>query len=246
MRNVEGIREIVSEAREGRGAVSIELVGGTDRMKVFQDVDQAINRIRTFPNDIDEPEVTLQSRQREVMEVVLFGPVDVWTLRQLGERLRDQLQANPAITQVELGRAPEYMTHVEIPRAVLREYNITLEQVAEIIGNSSEDIAAGSVETAAGEILLRMNEQKQAAEEFGEIEILSSESGASVTLADIGKIRDGFEEAGFHSQFNQQPSIQLNIYRVGKQSPLEIAKAVEAEMAAFEDRVAAGSSMANG
>ncbi len=234
VRSVEGVREIQSEAREGRGTVTVELVSGTDRMRVFQDVDQAISRIRTFPNDIDEPEVNLRSRQREVMEVVLFGPVDVWTLRKLGERLRDQLVANPAITQVDLGRTLDYVTHVEIPHTVLREYNLTLEQVAEIIGNSSEDVAAGSIETTSGEILLRMNERKQAAEQFGKIEILSSESGASVTLSDIAKIYDGFEESGFHSQFNQQPSIELNIYRVGRQSPLKIAEAVETEMAGFE------------
>ncbi len=234
VRSVEGVREVLSEAREGRGSVEIELVSGTDRMRVFQDVDQAVSRIRTFPDDTDEPEVNLQSRQREVMELVLFGSVDVWTLRKLGERLRDQLLANPTISQVELGRAPDYVIHVEVPHALLRKHNLTLDQIAGIIGDSSEDIAAGSVQTAAGEILLRMNERKQVAAEFGNIEILASESGASISLSDIAMIHDGFEEAGFHSQFNRQPSIELNIFRVGKQSPLTIAEAVEAEMAAFE------------
>ena len=32
-------------------------------MKAFQDIDQAINRIRTFPDDIEEPEVRLASTQ---------------------------------------------------------------------------------------------------------------------------------------------------------------------------------------
>ncbi|TWT42797.1 Swarming motility protein SwrC [Thalassoglobus neptunius] len=49
VRGVEGVREIVSEAREGRGEVLIELVAGQNRMKVFQDIDQAVNRIQTFP-----------------------------------------------------------------------------------------------------------------------------------------------------------------------------------------------------
>ena len=95
VRGVQGIKEIVSEANEGRGSVSIELVAGTDRMKAFQDVDQAVSRIRTFPDDIEQPEVELQARQREVMEVGIFGDVDVWTLRKLGERLRDRLQSHP-------------------------------------------------------------------------------------------------------------------------------------------------------
>ena len=60
-------------------------------MKAFQDIDQAVNRIRTFPDDTEEPEVRLVSPQRGVMNVVLYGPVDIWTLRTLAEQLRDRL-----------------------------------------------------------------------------------------------------------------------------------------------------------
>jgi multidrug efflux pump subunit AcrB len=234
IRSVEGIREITSEAEEGRGSISVELVSGADRFKVFQDVDQAITRIRTFPDDIEEPEVRIQSRQQEVMEVVLFGSVDRWTLRKLAEQLRDRFQANEHISQVELGNAPEYTTHVEIPRATLREYGLTLAEIAAVIEASSQDVAAGSVETDSGEILLRMNERRQLASEFANIELIAGAGGATVLLGDIATIRDGFDEGGFPSQFDGQLSVELNVYRVGNQSPLEIATAVEQEMADFE------------
>jgi len=235
VRGVQGIKEMTSEAREGRGSVTIELVPGTDRMKAFQDIDQAINRIRTFPDDIEAPEVSLQSQQTEVMEVGIYGDVDIWTLRKLAERLRDQLLANPAITQVELNNVPEYMTHVEIPRDRLREHGMTLRDVAQLLEQSSMDVPAGSVETQDGEILLRLKERKQWADEFASIEILASETGTSVTLADLAEIRDGFEESGFHSRFNLTPSVELEIFRVGGQSPLEIAQAVEETMATFQN-----------
>jgi multidrug efflux pump subunit AcrB len=234
VRSVEGIRELTSSAREGRGTVSIELVAGADRMQVYQDVDQAVSRIRTFPDDIDKPEVSIRSRQRGVIEIVLYGDIDRWALRKLGERLRDQLRSNEAITQVELGNAPDYVTHVEIPRDTLRQYGLTLDDVARTIAASSEDVAAGSVETAAGEILLRLAERKQVAAQFAGIEILAGADGSTVTLGDIATIRDGFEEAGYPSRFDDRPSIEVEIYRVGDQSPIEIADAVTAEIKAFE------------
>ena len=86
---------MTSQAREERGSVTIEIVGGAERMKVFQDIDQAVSRIRTFPDEIDQPEVSLQTRQVEVMRVGLYGPVDTWTLRQIAERTRDQLLREP-------------------------------------------------------------------------------------------------------------------------------------------------------
>lgn len=240
VRGVDGIKEILSTASEGSGRVQIELVPGTDRMRAFQDIDQAVNRIRTFPDDIDEPEVSLQSRQQEVLEIVLYGDVDQWTLRKLAENLRDHMLSDPRVTQVEMGRAPDYVTHVEIPRAKLREYQLTLGDVADIIGDSSEDVAAGAVETRSGEILLRMKERKQWAEQFADIEIIAAEDGASVRLSDIAKITDGFEEGSFPSQFNQTPSVELNIYRIGDQSPIDIATAVQDIMADFETTLPPG------
>ena len=234
IRGVDGIEEITSTAREGSGTVVIELVTGTERMKAFQDIDQAVNRIRTFPDDIEEPEVVLQSQQQDVMEIGLYGDADIWTLRKLAEQLRERLLSEEGITQVEIGNVPDFMTHVEIPRHKLREYNLTLGQVADILVRSSEDIPAGAVETATGEILLRMKERKQWAEEFGKIEIISSADGAVVTLADLAEITDGFEESGFHGQFNQQHSVEIEIFRVGDQSPLTIASKVEAVLQEFE------------
>jgi len=234
LRDVEGIREVTSSAREGRGSVTVELVAGQPRMKVYQDIDQAVNRIRTFPEQIEQPEVRLRSEQQEVVEIALYGPIDVWSLRKLAEQLRDQMQAHDHITQVEMGRVPSYVTHVEIPRYRLREYGLTLSDVADIIRSNSQDVAAGSVQTAAGEILLRVQARKQWAEEFAEIEIVAGREGQIVTLADIATIRDGFEDFGFHSQFSQTPSVQLEIYRVGSQSPTDVATAVEQTMKEFE------------
>ncbi|MEO9591655.1 efflux RND transporter permease subunit [Rhodopirellula bahusiensis] len=240
VRGVEGIRELTSEAREGRGEVLIELVGGENRMKVLQDVDQAVNRIRTFPDQIEQPEVRLQSRQQEVMQVAIYGPIDIWALRKLAEQLRDQLQSKEQITQVELRRVPAYVTHVEIPRQRLREYGLTLPDVAQIIRTSSQDVAAGSVQTTAGEILLRIKARKQWAEEFAGIEIVAGRDGPMVTLGDIATLRDGFEDVGFHSQFSQTPSVELDIYRVGSQSPMDVAEAVHETMEEFETALPPG------
>ena len=227
VRGIDGIKEVTSQAEEGSGNVTIELVTGTDRMKAFQDIDQAVNRIRTFPDDIEEPEVQLQSNQREVMTIGIYGETDIWTLRKIAEDMRDQLLNAPGITQVEIGNVPDYVTHVEIPRNTLREYDLTLGEVADIIAQSSGDIPAGAVETSSGEILLRVKERKQWADEFGNIEVIPSSIGGTVRLSDIATITDGFEETGFHGQFNRQPTVDLQVYRIGDQSPLDIAATVK-------------------
>lgn len=239
-RGVQGIKETTATAREGSGQVSFELVAGVDRIKTFQDIDQAIAQIRTFPDDAEEPEVRLQERTTEVMEIGLYGDADIWSLRQIAERVRDQLLSQPAITQVQIGNVPDFVTHVEIPHDRLREYGLTLGQVADIIEQSARDVPAGSVDTSRGQILLRMSERKQWAEQFERIEIVSSESGAPVTLGDIATIEDGFEETGFHGQFNRSPSVEVEIFRIGTQSPLEVADAVHEVLDGLDETLPPG------
>ena len=164
---------------------------GLNKNKAYQDIDQAVAQIRTFPDDAERPEVSLQARQRGVMRIGLFGDVDVWTLRQLAERLRDQLLNQPAISQVNLGNVPDYVTHVEISHERLREYGLTLGEVARIIEQSSRDVPAGSIDTSGGEILLRINERKQWSEQLAGIVVVSSDTGAPVMLGDIATLTGG-------------------------------------------------------
>lgn len=243
VQGIAGIRELTSTAREGSGSVSVELVGGEDRMKIYQDVDQAVSRIQTFPDQAEQPEVSMQARQRSVIEVGLFGPLDVWTLRKLGERLRDQLRSHPDITQVAIGRVPAYVTHIEVPRERLRAYDLTLDDIADLIGRSSQDIPAGAIETTSGEVMLRVSARRQWADELATIPVRTSARGATVLLGDIAEITDAFEEVSFHSQFNGQPSIEVQVYRVGDQSPLTIAAAVEEVMEDFRPGLPAGVQM---
>ena len=233
VQGIQGIKEIVSTAREGSGNISIELVAGSNRMKAFQDIDQAVNRIRTFPDNIEQPEVTLQARQRDVMEISIYGDIEFWTLRKLGEQLRISLLSKPQITQVQLDNVPDYETRVEIPRNNLRKYQLTIGQVANLIERSSRDIPAGAVETNSGEIMLRMKERKQWAKEFGNITIATAESGGQIKLSDIATITDGFVETGFHAQFEQQPAVSMEVFRVGDQSPTEIEEIVNKELSKF-------------
>ncbi|MDF0752427.1 efflux RND transporter permease subunit [Marinobacter sp. 71-i] len=227
VQGIQSIQEMTSTAREGSGTIQLELVPGSNRMQALQDIEQAVDGVRTFPEQAEEPEISLVTPTRDVMELTLYGDVDIWTLRQLGEQVRNRLLSEDAITQAVIGDVPAYVTSVKISQETLRKYNLTLSDVANLVEQSSEDIPAGSMATSNGDILLRLKAQKQWAEAFEDIVILNAASGGSVTLGDIATVRDGFEEGGFHSRFNGQPSVEIELFRTGDQSPLDIADSVK-------------------
>ena len=120
VRGLEGVKEVSSNAREGAGSVVIELLEGSDRQKVYQEIQQEVDRITTFPEEAEEPRVVLAVRRRGVIDLALHGDVSEILLRALAEQARDRLLQDPQITQVELGGVRDYEISISISRSRLR------------------------------------------------------------------------------------------------------------------------------
>ncbi len=230
VRSLEGVKEVRSTASENQATVVIELLAHSNNQKVYQDIQQEIGRIVTFPEDTEEPQITLDTRRRDVLTLQLFGDVSEWDLRDAAERVRDRLLQEPGITQIDLEGARAYEIHVEVSQEDLRSYGLTLEAIAQIISATALDRSGGSVETSSGEILLRVQERRDWASEFSTIPIIANQAGTLVRLGDIAKVSEGFEESDTFATFNGMRAIGIEIYRVGDQTPIGVANRARAAM----------------
>ena len=231
LQGIEGIDEITSTAGEGNAAVVAELTDAADANAVFQDVQQAVLRINTFPQDAERPNIALAKRTRSVLTLLLYGNVSELVLRELAETLRDQLLAAPGVTQVELQGAREYRVHVDVPTASLQAYGLTLGQIADRIANASIDASGGSLETRAGEILVRVAERRDWAREFAMLPIVTAADGTVVHLREIATVREGFDETqGESASYNGLPAIGLEVFRIGDQTPTGVSQATRSAL----------------
>lgn len=234
VRGLDGVDEVNSTASEGMGRVSVELIEGVDRQKAYQDIQQSIDRIRTFPVDAEEPQVSLSSRRRNVLTLQVYGDAKEWVLRDLAEEVRDRLLQKKGITQVELQGVRSYEIRAEISQESLRAYNLTLDTVARRIATGAVEIPGGSVRTEAGEILMRVDERRDWASEFEGLPIVTGPDGTAVTLGDLGQVRDTFAETNREATYNGMPTIGLGVFRVGDQTPTGVSDAVREAMVEIE------------
>jgi len=240
VRSLEGIKELTAAADEGRGSVSIELLADTDQQKVYQEIKQEIDRIRTFPEDAEEPQVSLLTRRREVLNIQLYGDTTEAALRETAEQVRDRLLQNPGITQIDFSGARALEIHVDVPQEKLRAYNLTLDEIGRIIDDASTEIPGGAIETSGGDILLRVTDRRDWANEFARIPIISMADGTIVLLEDIASVRETFEDSDRFATYNGQRSIGLDVYRVGDQTPIGVSNAVRSAMVEIEADLPAG------
>ncbi len=226
VRGIDGVKEVRSTAREGMGVVSVELLLGTDPDRALSDVKSAVDRIDAFPDDIERPVVALAVRRRHVVSLVVHGHKPEAQLKALGDRIRDELLQDPNITQVELSAVRPPEVSIEVPMERLRQYGLTIPQIAQRVRASSVEIPAGEVRTKGGKVLVRTSERKEWASQFAEIPILTLPDGTVVRLGQVAEVKESFAEVDRRAFFDGEPAILVDVYRVGDQSPLDISEAV--------------------
>ena len=244
VRSLDGVKEVTATVNEGTALVSIELVTGVSTGSLLQNVTNEIERIQSFPELAEAPIISLAEVRNQVMTVMVHGDLEEQTLRDVAERMRDDLLQRPGITLVELGGARPREISIEVPQRHLRAYGLTLHQIAREIGEAAIELPGGGVKTAGGEVLLRTQERRDFGREYADLPVTSTPDGAIVTVADIATIRDGFEETDEEAFYNGQRAIQVNVFRVGRETPQSVSENVHAYLDALRPELPDGLGLA--
>ena len=235
VRGLDGVDEVSATAGEGSGRVEVKLLEGQDLLKLADDIESEIGRISTFPEDADDPEVSVLSHRRNVVDLVLYGRTSEATLHELGEMARDQLLTDPDITQVELEGVRPLEISIEISQENLRRYNLTLDEIAARLRDAAVDLPGGGIKTSTGEILMRVKERRDYGRQFARIPIIMAPDGTQVLLEEIATIDDSYEETDSYATFNNEPTVFLDVFRIGSQTPIQVANAVRKQVDALNE-----------
>ncbi len=226
VRGLDGVKEVTASAFEGKAMVSVALVAGSNTQKILQDVTNEIDRIQSFPELSEEPLVSLAEVRKQVLTVMVHGHFEEQTLRDVAERIRDELLQRPGITFVEFSGARPREISIEVPQRHLRAHGLTLNRIAEEISQAAIELPGGSVKTAGGEVLLRTQERRDFGREYADVPVASTPDGAMITVNDIATIRDGFEETDEEAFYNGRRAIQIKVFRVGTETPQSVSESV--------------------
>lgn len=224
--DLEGIDKITSTASEGSGSVSVEIADGYDTREMLDDIKVRVDAIATFPVDAERPTISIPTFRSDVIDVVVYGALPERELRRLGERVRDELVGLPGITQVELSGVRDYEVSLEVSEETLRQYGLTLAEVAAAVRANSLDLSAGQLRTEGGDIMIRTEGQAYVGADFRDI-VVRADDNYRLTLGDIAEVVDGFAEEPVRSRFDGEPAVSVGVYRVGDQSAIEVADTVK-------------------
>jgi len=231
VQGVDGIDRLTSSSNEGAGTVVIEVEDGADVRTVLDDVKSRVDAIDTFPEDAEKPVIQEVLIRRQVLNVAIAADADERSLRELGDRVRDEITQLPNVSQADLVNVRPYEISIEVSERDLRRHGLTFDQVANAVRRSSLDLPGGSIKTEGGEVLLRGIGQAYRGDDFETIVLITRPDGTRVLLGDVATVVDGFADTDQAAYFDGRPSSMVKVFRVGEEDAIRIADQVKAYVA---------------
>ncbi len=224
VRFLDGIKKVQSFSVEGSSVVVVEFEPGTDMQEALSNVEQAVAQITTFPETIETPITKRIEIYDPISRISISGPFSESALKAIAKRLRDDL-LDRGIDKISLFGDRDEELWVEVSAQALRQYNLSLADIAAVIRNNSKDVPLGTM-GGTYERQLRSLEKKNDAAAIGKLEIKSLANGEKVYLRDIATLNDSFAEKGKTGVLEGDQAIELFVQRSRSTDALEAAQLV--------------------
>lgn len=224
---LEGIKRYSSTSVENQAALIIEVFENYDLDEVKDRVETAINGVPNLPADAEKPIVNEITIRGEVVVLSISGPATERGMKEWAEDLKDEILELPGITQVDVQGTRPYEIAVEVSEQRLREYGMTLDDVAAAVQRSNMNLPAGTLRTKGEEVRLRTVGRKYTGREFSDIVLMAGMGGEFVTLDQVAEVRDGFAEDEVISKLNGETALNILVYKTQEEDMIAIANTMK-------------------
>ncbi|MFL0796297.1 MAG: efflux RND transporter permease subunit [Cellvibrionaceae bacterium] len=224
--DLEGIKQVTSKAQQNYASISVEVLQDYDRRVLMDDINARIDTIDTFPGDVERPIVSEQLQRRRLLAVAVSGTIGEHMLKDVAERVRDDIALLPGISLVEMDAVRPAEMAVELSEQAMRRFGLSFDDVAKAIRGESFNLPAGVIRSGSGDIQLQSRGQGYTESDFERIAIRSRTDGGSVDVGDVARVTDGFEEQNQVAEFNGRPAVYLKVNVGENPNVVEASKVV--------------------
>ena len=240
---IAGVKSIESRSRRGSGRTVITFSAGRDIDEATNDVRDAVGRVRArLPEDADEPRIAKSDDDDDpVMRIgIVSDRMSPSELTDYAERfIVDRLATLDGVATVDIFGDRRFAVRVWLDRQAMAARNLTVGDVEQALRRSNIELPAGELESESRQFQIRTISRLDDIDSFKSL-IISRVDGFPIRLADIARVALGAEDDQTIVRSNGQSAVGLGVLRQSNANTIEIADAIEAELAVIRPTLPAG------
>ncbi|WP_290652371.1 efflux RND transporter permease subunit [Aquisalimonas sp.] len=229
---VPGVQEVNSTSSQGSSNVRVAFGWGTNLEEATNDIRDRLDRIIDgLPDDATRPQVRkFDAADTPILLIGVAAPLDPIELRQLvDERIRPRLERQEGVAAVDAWGGLEREIRVEVEPERLQALGLDLQNVRDAIREANVILPGGDILDGRFETRVRTPGEFRNVEEIGAT-VLDVRDGASVTLNQIGAVRDTHQRISRIIRINEAPGLRLAVRKQSDANTVEVARRVNAEI----------------
>jgi len=236
LKGITGVERVTSVSKENNGEVTVNVIKGYDTDLVLQDVKNAIDRINSFPADMEPPIIFKRESQSLAISFALSGETDLRTLKTFARQVETDLLRFDGLSKTQLSGFPDEEIEIAFRESSLEAYQLTFQEAAAAVKASNIQITGGTIKGKREELLVRANNKGYFAKDLLDISIKSNPDGRDILLRDIADVRDKWSDNPNRSFMNQKPAVVITVFNTVEEDIIDIVDHVKEYIEKFNEK----------
>ena len=234
LKGLEGIDRTTAVARENGGSITVEIEDDRDVDVMLTEVKNAVDRVPNFPLGMEPLVVAKQETSRQTIDFAISGEnISLKTLKDIAYQVETELRQIDGISQIELRGFANEEIDIALSQDQLLAYDISFQEVADKVRGSNLLSTGGTIKTKAEDYLIRADKRNYYADKLRDIIIKTLPDGSRVTLNDLAKVSDQFEETPNALFYNGENAISIIVTNTNAEDLIPSADSVKAYIKDF-------------
>ena len=198
LNTVSNLKKLTSKSQDNVSMITVEFEYGSDLNEGANEIRDVVSRVQSqLPDDIDYPTIfKFSTSMIPVMMLAVTAEESYPALNKiLDDKLVNDLNRINGVGSVSVMGVPEREVQVNVDPAKLEAYNLTVEQLGQIIAAENVNIPSGTIDVGNNTFNIKADgEFSDASTQLGKV-VLSNRNGRKVLLNDVAEIRDTLEKS---------------------------------------------------
>ncbi len=231
VRFLDRVKAVISNSQEGLASIGVDFEAGTDMQAALADVEAAVSRVTTLPEESEPPWIRRVVRYENLLRIVIAGDPPERTLKSWALQIRDGL-IRAGVDEVETVGSRDEWILVEADQRDLLALDLPISEISSRIAGASRDIPGGDT---GGRSVSRVRALGLArtAEEIAAVEVRAFPDGRRLTLGEVAEVSEAWNDNQPRVYFNGRPAVELIVKRATTADALETAEAASQLLEAF-------------
>ena len=208
------------------------------------DVINALSRVPSYPNNVDEPRIYATSFSANSFMFFRVAPLqgnprnlDMIPMQDfVRDQVASRLETVPGVSQVFVYGGAERQIQIFVDPVRLAERNLNVAQVRSAIQQRNRDISGGEIESGKRRYLLRTIGRFHDIEDLEKV-IIDHRGDALIRLSEVAEIRLGHFEISRYSYTNGDPAIGMSVRRQAGSNVIDIKRKMMREVDSINEEI---------